>query len=189
LQKKNSIINEHCSVLTEFSHQLNGIISLYEEFTDIEPRLQKVRRDIFAPIAQSLGWQVSGNEPELNRLLRVLAISEAGLAGDTDVIAEAKKRYAVFVEQKTLEVILPDLRSTVYKIVLKYAANEEEENQRWEEIYSIYNNEAYPMDQRITALTTLGSGIKSERVIDKTLALILDEQNIRTQDAWMTFRS
>jgi aminopeptidase 2 len=178
-----------CSVLTEFSHQLSGIISLYEEFTDIEPRLQKVRRDMFAPIAQSLGWESSSTEPELNRLLRVLAISEAGLAGDTDVIAEAKKRYTLFIKNKALDAISPDLRSSVYRIVLTNAANEEEENQRWDEIYDIYNNEAYPMDQRVTALATLGSGIKSQRVIDKTLALILDEKSVRTQDAWVPFKS
>lgn len=175
--------------MAEFSHQLNSIISLYDEFADIEPRLQKIRRDIYTPIARSLGWEGSNEEPELNRLLRVLAISEAGLAGDTEVIAEAKKRYTLFMDQKNPDAILPDLRSPVFKIILTNADNEEEENKRWEEIYGIYHDEAYPMDQRVAALATLGSGIKSERVINKTLALIVDEKNVRTQDATLPFRS
>jgi hypothetical protein len=75
----------------------------------------------------------------------------------------------------------------VYKIVLKHA--NEDEDRVWNEIFNIYNDESFPMDQRVIALTALGSGIKDKMVIANTLNLILDEQQVRTQDAWVFFRS
>jgi aminopeptidase 2 len=117
-----------------------------------------------------------------------LVLSEAGIAGDDNVISEAKKRYRQFMNGEH-EVLSPDLRSVVYKTMLKQANDENEENQVWEEIFNIYNDESFPMDQRVIALTSLGNGIKSKNVIAKTLSLIVDEKLVRTQDAWLSFRS
>ncbi|KAI8639305.1 aminopeptidase [Parasitella parasitica] len=174
-------------VLTELSHQLGTVVSLWEEFPEIEPYLQDIRRNLFGPLAKTLGWRTASNEPELYNLLRVLVISEAGLAGDADVVAEAKKRYGQFISGDHAAVS-PDLRSTVYKIVLKNAADEQEEDKVWQEIFSIYKDDSFPVDQQVTALTSLGYCIKSNRVISKTLDLISDDKQVRTQDAWMVFK-
>ncbi|KAG1089451.1 hypothetical protein G6F42_019969 [Rhizopus arrhizus] len=174
-------------VLTEVSRQLGNVIALWEEFPKIEPHLQQLRRNVFGPIAKALGWKTYTTDPELYNLLRVLVISEAGLAGDQAVIEEAKKRYNQFISGDH-DALSPDLRSIVYRIVLKNAADDQEEDKIWQEIFSIYKNDAFPVDQQVTALASLGYNIKSDRVIRKTLDLILDDKQVRTQDAWMFFK-
>jgi len=179
--------NNNHSVLTELSRQLGTVIALWEEFPKIEPHLQQLRRSVFGPTVKALGWKTYTTEPELYNLLRVLVISEAGLAGDQDVIEEAKKRYNQFIGGDH-DALSPDLRSIVYRIVLKNAADEQEEDRIWQEIFSIYKDDAFPVDQQVTALTSLGYNVRSDRVIRKTLDLILDDKRVRTQDAWMFFK-
>lgn len=154
----------------------------------IEPRVDKIRRDIFSPLTKELGWEPKQDEAELEKLLRVLAISEAGLSGDKNVITETKDRFEKFIKGDH-NAVSPDLRYTVFKITLKQASNEEEENKAWESIFSIYSDESFPTDQNIIALQSLGTGIKYPSVINKTLNLILDDKQVRTQDAWMFFKS
>jgi aminopeptidase 2 len=173
--------------LTELSSQLDAVVALWEEFPEIEPHLQELRRNIFGPLAKTLGWESLTNESDLYNLLRVLVISEAGLAGEADVIEEAKKRYNEFISGN-YGAISPDLRSIVYRIVLKNAADEMEEDKIWQEIFNIYKDDSFPVDQQVTALTSLGSYIKSDAVVSKTLELILDDTQVRTQDAWMFFK-
>lgn len=172
--------------MSELSTQLVIVKALWEEFDDISDRLDGISRTIFGPLAAELGWEAKNEEPELNKLLRVLVIGEAGLSGDEQVISEAKKRYEQF-SKGDHNAISPDLRSAVYKIVLKHAKDDEESI--WNDIWKIYSDESFPVDQRVIALTSLGTGIKSEKVISKTLDLILDEKQVRTQDAWLFFRS
>ncbi|GAA5799771.1 hypothetical protein HPULCUR_005189 [Helicostylum pulchrum] len=176
-------------VLAELTNQLSHVVSLWEGFGTIEPRINKIRRDIYAPLAKQLGWESKQqDEAELDKLLRVLAISEAGLSGDENVIAEAKSRFEKFINGDH-SVISPDLRYTVFKISLKQASSEAEETKVWESIFAIYSDESFPIDQNIIALQSLGTGIKYPSVITKTLNLILDEKQVRTQDAWMFFRA
>lgn len=134
-----------------------------------------------------MGWDVKQGEPELDKLLRVLVLNEAGLNGDESVIIEAKDRYKQFINGKH-DAVSPDLRHVVYKIILK-ESNEQEEDKIWNEIFNIYNDEGFTMDQRVVALQSLGNTIKTKAVIDKTMALVLNEQEIRTQDASVFFRS
>lgn len=173
--------------MSELSTQLTNVASLWEGFEDVKPHLEKMRRDIFSPLAQELGWDVKQGELELDKLLRVLVLSEAGLAGDNNVISEAKNRYEQFINGN-YDIVSPDLRNTVYKIVLKQSDDKEEEKV-WKEIFNIYNDESFPMDQRVVALQSLGSTIKTKAMIEKTMALVLNEQEVRTQDASVFFRS
>lgn len=172
--------------MSELNTQLAFVKALWEEFDEISDQLNGISRTIFGPLASELGWEAKEGEPELNKLLRVLVIGEAGLSGDEQVISQAKERYEQFSKGQH-DSISPDLRSAVFKIVLKHA-NEDEES-IWNDIRKIYSDESFPVDQRVIALTSLGTGIKSEKVISKTLDLILDEKQVRTQDAWLFFRS
>lgn len=174
--------------MSELSNQFEYVGLLWQPFDTIKPHLDKIRRDIFAPLAKDLGWESKQDEPELNNLLRVLAISEAGLAGDPAVMTETNLRFQKFIhgDHTTLS---PNLRSAVYKISLTQAKTEEEENKIWESIFGIYKDTTFPTDQSIIALQSLGYGIKYNSTITKTLNLITDEKQVRTQDAWMFFKA
>jgi aminopeptidase 2 len=177
-------------VLSEISRQINSVINLYEDIPAVNDKLQLMKQRLFSPIANNLGWRTFGNEPELYNLLRVLVITEAGLSGQQTVIKSALGRYQQYMVENKTEVITPDMLGTVYRIKLKNAKTEEEENEVWDTIFNrVYHNEQLPMDQRITAFVSIGYTIKYDSVIKKTLELILDTEQVRTQDAWMVFKS
>lgn len=177
-------------VLSEISRRLNTVINVYGDIPSLNNKLQRLRRRIFAPIADKLGWRTYGTEPELYNLLRMLVIAEAGLSGQKSVVSSAIARYKQFMEQNRTDIITPDMLGVVYKIVLQNAKTKEEESKLWADIFNrMYNNESLPMDQRITALTAIGYTIKFDSVIQKNLDLILDLDQVRSQDAWMLFKS
>ncbi|KAI9183741.1 hypothetical protein H9P43_004659 [Blastocladiella emersonii ATCC 22665] len=87
----------------------------------INDQLAALSRTIFAPTADRVGWDFPEGESQLDALLRQLVVSVARLNGDKEVVAQAKARFARFV-QGDATAVHPNLRGAVYAIVLKNAA-------------------------------------------------------------------
>jgi aminopeptidase 2 len=120
-------------------------------------------------------------------MLRSLAITDAALSGNEKLVKEAQAKFVQYAAGKK-QVISPDLRTSVNRIVLKYAKTEQEEMDYWEKILAIYKDESNTMDERINALQVLGSEIKFKPTINKMLELAMDSEQVRSQDAWMIYK-
>ncbi|CAO3600034.1 unnamed protein product [Absidia cylindrospora] len=166
------------------SHFKSLIAAWYEQPKQVMDGLLSVRRDLFAPLAERLGWDVPANENDLTNLLRVLAISNAGLSKHEATIQEAKKRFWAYVEGDS-QVLHPNLRSTVFNIVLSELTNDSgnggELTRAWETVLAIYQDESLSSDQRLMALTALGY-TRDTALIERYLAMALDENQVRSQD-------
>ena len=76
-------------------------------------------RSILQPAAQRLGWDSHAGElPGVQQLRRAL-IEDLGAWGDTEVIGQARARFAAFVADHTA--IRPDDQSMILGIVARYA--------------------------------------------------------------------
>jgi ERAP1-like C-terminal domain len=80
---------------------------------------QAYGRAVLRPLFDRIGWDAAAGEPTDRTLLRARLIGLLGGFGDEAIIAEAKRRFALFVKDPTS---LPtDLRGTVTGLVGRYA--------------------------------------------------------------------
>ena len=76
-------------------------------------------RSVLKPVFARLGWDQKPDENVLDTMLRPQIISALGSYGDQDVIAEGKKRFALWL--KTPASLKPDLVGAVVTIVMRDA--------------------------------------------------------------------
>ncbi|KAK9465000.1 peptidase family M1-domain-containing protein [Lipomyces arxii] len=81
---------------------------------------------LVGPTVKKLGWEYKSDEDFLTVQLRSLLIGTAGMAGDPEIVAEAKKQFAAYVAGDKMA-IYPDLRRAVFTIVLSQEDDTEEE--------------------------------------------------------------
>jgi aminopeptidase N len=74
---------------------------------------------VLKPVFARLGWDQKPDENVLDTMLRPQIISALGAYGDQDVIAEGKKRFALWL--KTPASLKPDLVGSVVTIVMRDA--------------------------------------------------------------------
>jgi aminopeptidase N len=76
-------------------------------------------RSVIKPLEARLGWESKpGETPDLQQLRRT-AIEDLGLWGDADVLAQARRRFAAFVHDRSA--ISPDDQSMILNVVARYA--------------------------------------------------------------------
>ena len=102
------------SVWSDLATNLREIESLIAE----EPCLEEFRafgRRLFAPAAQRSGWEPQPGEGHLDSLLRSTVLSQAGVYGDPEVIAQAQELFGRYQEDPSN--VRPDLRGVVFSLV------------------------------------------------------------------------
>ncbi|KAG0312003.1 hypothetical protein BGZ99_009779, partial [Dissophora globulifera] len=177
---------EDYMVWMEISYQLQELLSVWlEQPEPIMNGLKEVQRRLFTKVAKRLGWNTPEEEDPTAGNLRALAIRYAGRAGDPEIVAEARRRFRIFMGNRDMSAISPDLRFPVFEIVLRTTTGTEE----FEAIVNYYR-ETYMPSEKVVALTVLGYG-HSPELVHRTLAFATSPE-VRSQDiltAIQTLRS
>ncbi|KAF9080728.1 hypothetical protein BGX23_001757 [Mortierella sp. AD031] len=177
---------ENSLVWTEVSLRLQEFLAVWlEQPEPVMNALKEVQRRLFKNIVKRLGWEYPEGEDPATGNLRSLAIRFAGRAGDPEIVAEARRRFVIFMENRDMSAIPPDLLFPVFEIVLKTTTGLEE----YEAIINFYR-ETYSPGEKVVALTVLGYG-NSPEMIQRTLAFAMSEE-VRNADilsALATLRS
>ncbi|KAI8059621.1 peptidase family M1-domain-containing protein [Gongronella butleri] len=168
------------------SHFASLISTWCEQPQDVRDGLLKMRAELFGPLAERLGWEVQAQDDDLTNLLRVLALSNAGLSKHTATVAEAKRRFHAYLDGDH-DAIHPNLKSTVFNIVLAESEGDELQ-QAWEAVLANYQDESLPSDQRLLFLVSLGYA-RDPAIIQRYLNMALDENVVRSQDVFYVFAS
>ena len=79
------------------------------------PAIQRYARATLRPVFDRLGWEGSGSGDDDDTLLRASLIASLGDFGDEEIIAEAKRRFAGFLQDP--KSLAPALRDAVTHIV------------------------------------------------------------------------
>ena len=134
-------------------------------------------RDLAAHKAHTLGWDFKDSDDSITQQFKTLMFGAVGTAGDTTVITAAQDMFAKFASGDR-QAINPNLRGSVYAIVLEYAKGSVE----YEVILNEYRT-AKTADERNTALRCLGRA-KSPELIQRTIAFALGDE-VKNQDVYL----
>jgi len=141
-------------------------------------KLVAAARELFAPIAFELGWERREQDGHLEMMLRSVALRNLGGYGDQDTIAEARKRFAKFLDGGELD---PDLRQPVYSLVAENGGSRE-----WEQLRKLYRaSELHEEKNRI--LRACGN-FRNKAIISDYLDFSLSK-DVRSQDTWLALAS
>lgn len=159
----------------EISSQLAQLLSIWWEQPQEDIDLLKTFiASLYASQAEKLGFDFGPQESDKVKLLRPLILGMAAKSGNKMVIAEAQKRFSAFVAGD-MEAIHPNLRGTVYGIVVREGGVKE-----FEQVLDLYEKLTVA-DQKLAALGALGYG-RDPVVISKALDLTKNDAIVRPQD-------
>ncbi|KAF9927085.1 hypothetical protein FBU30_003509 [Linnemannia zychae] len=167
---------ENALVWAEISLRFTDLTSVWlEQPKPVVNAIKEVQRRLFKNIVKRLGWAYPEGEDTAIGNLRAIAIRFAGRARDPETVAEARRRFGVFITNRDSSAIPPDLLFPVFEIVLREATGTEE----YEAIMAFYR-ETYSPGEKMVALTVLGYGNTPE-MVQRTLAFAMSEE-VRNAD-------
>ncbi|MFA6520259.1 MAG: M1 family metallopeptidase [Candidatus Paceibacterota bacterium] len=135
--------------------------------TGAEDNLNKLILGLFSPLALKLSWQKKPKEAHMDVLLRSLAISRAGHAGDKKIIAEARKKF-------NTKNISPDIRGAVYGIVATHSGTKE-----FNQFINLYKKET--LHEEKNRIGGILGDFKSPTLLKRTCEFAMSK-HVRPQD-------
>ena len=171
-----------------------GTIEYSERGSSDHEAFAAYARSVLRPMAQRLGWDEKPGETPATQELRRTLLRDLGGWGDADVIAEARRRYQVFLKDHTA--IKPDDQEVVLGIVGQYAdtatfeqlhaiARDEKDAGAQERYYTALMNVADDtLAQRAAAIALSGEIPPQSEQIRLVLVITLAEQHPAL--AWQT---
>jgi aminopeptidase N len=115
-------------------------------------------RSLLRPMAARLGWEAKpGETPDVQELRRTL-LRDLGVLGDPEVIAEARRRYQLFLKDHAA--VKPDDQELVLSIVAQYA-----DSATFEQLHAIARDEkdSGAQERYYTALMNVADDALAQR--------------------------
>ncbi|GKT97991.1 aminopeptidase [Fusarium langsethiae] len=148
---------------------------IFEE-DDVNEALKAFQRDLVSKKANEIGWNISSSDDFTAQRFKALMFGKAAIVED-----EAAKKAAFELFEKFIsgdrEAVQPNLRSSVFGVVLSYGGEAE-----YNAVLKEYET-AKQSSERNTALRSLGFA-KDPALMKRTLAYTLSD-NVKTQDIYM----
>ena len=159
------------SVWSDLATNLREIEGLIAE----EPYLESYRafgRRLFGPAAHRSGWAAQPGEGHLDSLLRSTVLSQAGVYGDPDILAQAQAQFESY--QQDAANVRPDLRGVVFSLVAQQG-----DRALYDRIWEL--ERAAPLhEEKIRLLMSLAR-FPQEELLQETLERALTD-DVRLQD-------
>ncbi|CAH1757417.1 826_t:CDS:10 [Entrophospora sp. SA101] len=166
-----------CEISTQIS---NLFLAWFEQPDPIHEALLSFRRQLISKLVNTVTWEFSEGEDYLTTMFRTFIIGFAGKSGYPEIVKEARRRFDLLTKHNDESAIHPNIRGTVFDIVLKYGGGEEEFNA----IIDIYRKTTIP-DQKIIVLASLGSVVQPE-LIQRSLDFAISDE-VKEQDIIYSF--
>ncbi len=160
-------VENNYSVWSEISHSLNHVRTLLLDTSAYEHFRQFVA-GIYKKAAADIGWKPRPNEDHSQALLRSLLLSQAGLYGDSGVIATAQKLF------ESNKPIPADIRGVVYSMVARNGGEKE-----YRAILAMYRKET--LQEEKNRLGHALGAFQNEKLLKETLEFSLSK-GVRLQD-------
>ncbi|KAL2216786.1 aminopeptidase [Thermoascus aurantiacus ATCC 26904] len=146
------------------------------EDSKVRDALKAFQRSLVSAKAHELGWQFSDGDGHILQQFKGLMFGSAGMADDPTVVNAAKEMFKRFADGD-LNAIHPNIRGSVFSIVLKNGGEKE-----YNIVLNRYRN-APTSDEKNTALRSLGAA-EDPALIQRTLELARSDE-VKNQDIYM----
>lgn len=146
------------------------------EDSKVRDALKAFQRSLVSAKAHELGWQFSDGDGHILQQFKGLMFGSAGMADDPTVVNAAKEMFKRFADGD-LNAIHPNIRGSVFSIVLKNGGEKE-----YNIVLDRYRN-APTSDEKNTALRSLGAA-EDPALIQRTLELARSDE-VKNQDIYM----
>ncbi|KAK0667513.1 peptidase family M1-domain-containing protein [Cercophora samala] len=167
------------SVWQVIDKSLTKVLSVFKyEDAALRKALTKAAADIFGSKAQQLGWEMSVDDNERQAAFKASMFSAAGLAGDDEVVKEARRLFAARIDGNE-DAISPQLRWEVFVIVITHGGQAEAEA-----LLSLWRTSPND-DERYLALECLGR-VSDASLVRWALGLVFTD-DVKDQDIFLLF--
>ena len=140
--------------------------------TPCKDNMETFSRQMFSSIANTLGWNPTETDTDLNVILRSNILLRLGIYGDSTTVSTARTIFSNFRNKKTT--INPDIRSVVYNLNTKECSSSE-----YDEMLDLYSK-ASLSEERTRILNALTYPSNSN-LLKKTLEFSLTN-DVRQHD-------
>ncbi|KAH8812592.1 peptidase family M1-domain-containing protein [Xylogone sp. PMI_703] len=146
------------------------------EDKSVRDGLESFQRDLVSEKAHKVGWEFKDTDEHIQQQFKAMLFGSAGLAGDQTIVKAAREMFAKFAKGDK-SAIDPNIRGSVFGIVLKYGGKEE-----YDVVLDTYRKSTNS-DERNTALRALGRA-KAPELIQRTLTLPFGGE-VKEQDIYL----
>ncbi len=153
-----------------------GILGQTEELAHGETRhrFNVFSRELFAWTHERLGWDSKPKDHHLDVMLRSMAVGRLGHYGYEPVVAEARKKFASFSKNGTLD---PNLRGAVYGTVAAHG-----DRKTYDQLMTIFKNSTL-QEEKVRVLRSL-TRFRDKAIVADILKFALSD-GVRSQDRYV----
>ncbi|SCZ87979.1 BZ3500_MvSof-1268-A1-R1_Chr2-1g04106 [Microbotryum saponariae] len=130
----------------------------WEQPKEVRDAISKLRRTLFGPIAERLGFDDSAEDDVDTVELRATAITTAAAAEDPQILAEYQRRFTPFLEKNDESLIPSELQESIYAICVEKGGEKE-----FEKMVSVFRAPETP-DQAVAAVKGMSATQDQERL-------------------------
>lgn len=160
------------AVWQEVAGALSSISTILDG-SDVQPKWNAFRIKVWSKIAQHLGWDAKQTDTDLDLLLRPLALSALGMAGDAAVIAEARKRFQQLIADASS--VPSNIRDAIARITIAHGTEEDQTA-----LKKIFLAATLP-EVKVGTLGAISS-VRTAELATKTLQWALHSGDVRPND-------
>lgn len=161
------------------SDNLSTLVSTWWENEQVVDQLNALRRALFVPLVEKLGYEYSASDSADTTLLRTLSISGAAAARDPGVIKELQGRFEHFMKTGDDSRIPADLQRVTFSTVVRNGGAAE-----YDAIVGIHDKPKTPT-ARVAAIVAMGA-TRDPELLKRTFEFI--KTKARDQDIVYYFR-
>ncbi|KAF5386438.1 hypothetical protein D9757_005908 [Collybiopsis confluens] len=161
-------------VWATISAELESLLGIWWENQSVVELLNDLRRTLFKPIVNELGYEYSADEDPDISLLRSCAIANASRAKDDDVVNELRKRFKHFQDTKDTSGIPQELQGPIYAAAVRYGGEEE-----YQTVKQLVKSPNTPPPEQVAAISAMCS-TQDPKLILSTIDYMANES--RDQD-------
>ncbi|PPQ65107.1 hypothetical protein CVT24_003068 [Panaeolus cyanescens] len=107
------------------SEAIGGLISIWWENTEVVDKLNALRRKLFVPLVEKLGYEYAPEDSRDTSLLRTLAIGQAAAARDPTVVGELQARFQKYLDTGDISSIPADLLRVTFTTAVRHGGRKE----------------------------------------------------------------
>jgi puromycin-sensitive aminopeptidase len=163
---------DDATVWGDVAANLGGLGALLAGESFLE-QFDSFARDLFHGVAGRVGWDPEPGEGHLDSIRRSIALGQAGSYRDTEVLAEAKTRFARYLNDSTS--VHPDLRGVVLAL-----AGQEGDRATFEALWS-FERKAELQEEKMRFFGALAR-VQDRALLQENLRRSMDPEEVRIQD-------